>query len=84
MENFNLEDFAIRKYDPELYDRLTEEYYDISSKYIKNLFWGRGHTEYHREFRKWLIDEYRCWPSDSYTLYFKTEEDYVWFELRHG
>lgn len=79
------EDFEVVVYNPEFYNGLINEYLAICSKETKNLFWSQHQDRmFYAKFRVWAQRKYNCFNDGSNCLYFKTEQDYVWFNLKHG
>lgn len=81
---FNRADYEVGIPNPELYDRLLDDYLSGASKEVKNLFWSNQDIEFYTGFRKWTAEKYNCFNDGSNSLFFKTEQDYVWFRLKYG
>ena len=76
----NYYEFVLR--DHEVYNNLLNTFKELDSFY--NYLFSYNSNLFYQEFRWWLEQKYKCYNDGSNFLYFKTEEDYIWFVLKYG
>jgi hypothetical protein len=73
-------EFVLRE--PEVYNNLVNVFRESDSFY--RYLWEYNEVLFYKEFRLWLNRKCNCYNDGTNFLYFKTEQDYVWFRLKYG